>query len=275
MSTRGAFGVGDPVHCASVPLESGLSATVDGSVAPADVPIPQSARGEAGTTRQARRTGRGARARAVDAAPDIEAGRPTPSGRRGRPRRRGRRVKRVVRRIELWSVLKISLVFNTVMLGVALAVVALLWGLANTTGLIDDLEGFLRDSGFEDFRFQGDRMFQQVAFVGAVMALTLTVFTVLATALLNLISEITGGIRFIVIEEIVDDAPRTAPRTRGSSTRRPATASTPTDARPSPAAPLPDGSAGAVPRRQSKAPKVRPEGSGARRSNDPPPPVQS
>lgn len=103
--------------------------------------------------------------------------------------------------------LKISLVFNTVMLGVALGSVAVLWGLANTTGLIDDLEGFLRDSGFEDFRFEGDRMFRQVAFIGAVAALALSVFIVLATALVNLISEITGGIRFIVIEEIVEDDP--------------------------------------------------------------------
>ena len=65
--------------------------------------------------------------------------------------------------------LKVSLGFNAVMLGVALVSVALLWGLANTTGLVDDLEGFLRDSGFDDFRFQGDRMFRQVAFLGALV----------------------------------------------------------------------------------------------------------
>ncbi len=133
-------------------------------------------------------------------------------GRRGRPRRQGRRVRRVIRRIELWSVLKISLVFNAVMLGIALGTVALLWGLANTTGLVEDLEGFLRDSGFEDFRFQGDRMFRQVAFIGAVGALAFSVFTVLATALINLISELTGGIRVVIIEEIVDRRePRTPP----------------------------------------------------------------
>lgn len=107
-----------------------------------------------------------------------------------------------MRRIELWSVLKVSLGFNAVMLGVALVSVALLWALANTTGLVDDLEGFLRDSGFDDFRFEGDQMFRQVAFLGAVIALALTVFTVLAVALVNLISEVTGGIRFVVIEEI-------------------------------------------------------------------------
>jgi hypothetical protein len=158
----------------------------------------------------------------------------TPSFRsgRGRPRRRGRRVTRIVRRIELWSVLKIALVFNTIMLGVVLGSVALLWGLANTTGLVDDLEGFLRDAGFEDFRFQGERMFEQVAFIGAVGALAATVFMVLATALLNLISEITGGIRFVVIEEIVEpSAPAAAP----TPLALPTVPSTPSVAPPAPA----------------------------------------
>ena len=128
----------------------------------------------------------------------------TEPGRRGRPRRRGRRVRRVVRRVELWSVLKISIVFNTVMFGIALAAVALLWGLATTTGLVEDLEGFLRDSGFEDFRFEGDVMFRQVAFIGGVATLAATVMLVLAAALFNLISEVTGGVRFVIIEEIVE-----------------------------------------------------------------------
>ncbi len=183
-------------------VDSGLSGPVEGPAAPAQP--------RAGTSPRLApsRTTRPGAARA-DALADAVS---TPSFRtgRGRPRRLGRRVTRIVRRIELWSVLKIALVFNTIMLGIALGAVALLWGLANTTGLVDDLEGFLRDAGFEDFRFQGERMFEQVAFIGAVGALATTVFMVLATALLNLISEITGGIRFVVIEEIVDD-PAAAP----------------------------------------------------------------
>lgn len=149
---------------------------------------------------------------------------PTSTTRRGQPRRQGRRVRRVVRRVELWSVLKVSLVFNAIMLGIALISVALLWGLANTTGLIDDLEGFLQDAGFEDFRFEGDRLFRQVAFIGALGALALSVFTVLATALINLISELTGGIRVVMIEEIHEDPvpassgpePSVTPRSRPS-----------------------------------------------------------
>ncbi len=134
--------------------------------------------------------------------------------------RRGRRVRRVIRRIELWSVLKVSLIFNLVMLGVALISVALLWGLANTTGLVDDLEGFLRDAGFDDFRFEGDRMFRRVAFLGALLALAFSVFTVLATALVNLISELTGGIRVVIIEEIVERPAARTSRTPGDTPPR-------------------------------------------------------
>lgn len=143
---------------------------------------------------------------------DTVAAPPPPPRRRGRSSRKGRRVVRVVRRIELWSVMKVALVFNTVMLIIALGAVALLWALASTTGLVEDLEGFLQESGFQDFRFDGADMFSRVVFIGAVVALATTVFVVLATALVNLISELTGGIRFVVIEEIVPTAaPRRAP----------------------------------------------------------------
>jgi hypothetical protein len=135
----------------------------------------------------------------------------------------------VVRRVELWSVLKISIVFNTVMFGIALGAVAVLWGLATTTGLVEDLEGFLRDSGFEDFRFDGDVMFRQVAFLGGVLTLAVTVFTVLAAALFNLISEVTGGVRFVVIEEIVE-----RPETHPSAAPASAPATAPPTAPPTP-----------------------------------------
>ncbi len=187
----------------------------------------------------------GSRSRPADALADAVST-PAFSSRGGRPRRQGRRVRRVLRRVELWSVLKISLVFNAIMLGVALLSVALLWGLANTTGVVDDLEGFLRDSGFEDFRFEGDRLFRQVAFIGAIGAMAFTVFTVLATALVNLISELTGGIRVVIIEEILDEPAPAAPaqQEHAVAPTRPAPAfpvvpSLP--ARPPVAPPSPDG----------------------------------
>lgn len=131
------------------------------------------------------------------AAPD-----PTPEApvttRRGR---RGRRVKRVVRRIDLWSVLKLSLLVYTCLYLAVLATLAAVWSILYSSGNIDKLQSFLEDVGLENFTFYGNQMFRACAAIGAVGVIAGTVITVLATALVNVISEMTGGIRLVVIEE--------------------------------------------------------------------------
>ena len=121
----------------------------------------------------------------------------------GRRVRRGRRVKRVVRRIDLWSVLKLSLVVYTCLYIATLATLAALWGLLYQSGNVEKLQSFLGDVGLDNFTFYGNQMFRACAAVGAVGVIAGTVVTVLATALINLISEMTGGIRLVVIEEDV------------------------------------------------------------------------
>jgi hypothetical protein len=139
---------------------------------------------------------------AVVPPPTAAAAQPSSSGRRRT--RRGRRVKRVVRRIDLWSVLKLSLVVYTCIYVATLATLAALWGILYQSGNIDKLQSFLEDVGLENFTFYGNQMFRACAAIGAVMVLAGTVITVLATSLVNIISEMTGGIRLIVIEEDVD-----------------------------------------------------------------------
>ncbi|MCU1352225.1 MAG: hypothetical protein JWM05_1434, partial [Acidimicrobiales bacterium] len=116
-------------------------------------------------------------------------------------RRRGRRVRRIIRRIDLWSVLKLSLVLYACLYAAVLGALAAVWGIAYSTGTVDRLQKFLGDVGLDNFRFYGDQMFRACAAIGAVLVLAGTLVTVLATALVNLISEVTGGIRVIVIEE--------------------------------------------------------------------------
>lgn len=118
--------------------------------------------------------------------------------------RRGRRVKRVVRRIDLWSVLKLSLVVYTCLYLAILATLAALWSIAYSTGTVEKLQSFLEDVGLENFTFYGNEMFRACAAIGAVGVMAGTVVTVLATALVNVISEMTGGIRLVVIEEEPD-----------------------------------------------------------------------
>ena len=112
-------------------------------------------------------------------------------------------MRRVVRRIDLWSVLKLSLVVYACLYVAVLLTIAALWGLLYKSGQIDKLQSFMSDVGLENYHFYGDRMFKACMAIGAVAVLAGTVATVLATALINLISEITGGIRLTVIEEDV------------------------------------------------------------------------
>jgi hypothetical protein len=125
---------------------------------------------------------------------------PTPAR---RAPRRGRRVKRVLRRIDLWSVLKLALAVYACMYAAVLGSIAVLWGLLYKTGSIDKLESFLADVGLENYHFYGDRMFKACMAIGAVAVLAGTVLTVLATAIINVVSEIFGGIRVTIIEEDV------------------------------------------------------------------------
>ena len=133
--------------------------------------------------------------------------------------RRGRRVKRIVRRIELWSVLKLALIFFLCMYAVGLVTMAVLWGFANSAGLVDNFESFANEVGLENWQFDGEQMFRRSAVIGAVLVVAATLMTVLATALLNVISELTGGIRLVVIEEDVDAAPGAPPKPGGASDR--------------------------------------------------------
>lgn len=135
-------------------------------------------------------------------APTEPAAAPPAPARSSRRRvRRGRRVKRVVRRIDLWSVLKLSLVVYTCLYLATLATLAVVWKLLYTSGTIEKLQSFLEDVGLENFTFYGNQMFRACAAIGAIGVMAGTVITVLATALINVISELTGGIRLVVIEE--------------------------------------------------------------------------
>lgn len=107
----------------------------------------------------------------------------------------------MVRRIDLWSVLKLAVVLYTCLYAAVMATLALLWGVAYSSGQIDKVQSFMSDVGLDNYRFYGDQMWRAAAMIGAIGVLAATVTTVLTAALVNVISEATGGIRFVIIEE--------------------------------------------------------------------------
>lgn len=143
-----------------------------------------------------------------------------PASRAREPRRlRARKVHRVVRHVEPWSVLKISLIFYFCIWLIMLVAGTVLWRVAAQAGLIDNIENFIKDIfALESFTFEAGQIFRAYALGGLVVVVAATGFTVLLAVLFNLISDLTGGIRVTVIEEEtarpLDPSPSLSPSLR-------------------------------------------------------------
>ena len=115
----------------------------------------------------------------------------------------GRRVRRVVRRIDTWSVLKVSSLFFASLVLVLLIAGILLWAGGSAVGAIESVEKFMRAIGFEDFRFVGTQLLRGFTAAGLVFVLLGTGLSVLVAVIYNLISDLVGGIELTVLEEDV------------------------------------------------------------------------
>jgi hypothetical protein len=119
-------------------------------------------------------------------------------------RLRARKVNRIVRHVDPWAVLKISLLFYFCVGIVVLVAGVILWTIAARTGTIESLEGAVGESfAFKKgtFHFQGGKIFQASVLITLIGVLALAALNVLLCVLFNLISDLIGGIRVQVIEE--------------------------------------------------------------------------
>lgn len=121
---------------------------------------------------------------------------------RNATRYEARKVRRLVRHIEPWSVLKISLIFFFCIWIILLVAGSILWRVAGSSGMIDNIEKFVKEIfALKSFSFDAKRIFRIYAVGGLVAVVAATGFTVLLSVLFNLISDLTGGVRITVIEE--------------------------------------------------------------------------
>lgn len=127
--------------------------------------------------------------------------RPTWRERRTAARRR-RRARGVVRRVDPWSVFKVSLVFYVAMYCILVVAGVLLWSAATATGFRANVEDFIAgliESG--EFRFVASELFRASVIGGAILAAMGTGANVLFAVLYNLISDVVGGIVGVVEEK--------------------------------------------------------------------------
>jgi hypothetical protein len=124
-----------------------------------------------------------------------------------------RRVRRIIRKIDPWTVLKVTLVLNTVAGLVWTLGVWIAWSIAVRRGIPDafvDLFGRLTIVVTPD----GGLYFRVVVMVAIVWVMTATAAMTLGAALYNLISDVVGGVEIIMLEETTDQPVATAPPPR-------------------------------------------------------------
>lgn len=118
-----------------------------------------------------------------------------------------RRYRQTIQKLDLWSVLKVSLCFYMTGLIVTVAAGVVLWVVADVFNVIHDIERFIGDLlSSKDFKFLSPQILEGTVLVGLVLVALLTILTVIAAAFYNLFGELFGGIEVMIVED--DIGPR-------------------------------------------------------------------
>ena len=119
------------------------------------------------------------------------------------------RVRRIIRKIDPWTVLKVTFVLNFI---VALTMVlgfSILWVLLVNAGVPQGLEEIARRLALldADASLVGnvEPLFSSVVFLATVYLLTQTALATIGAFFYNLVSDLVGGIEVVVLEESYND----------------------------------------------------------------------
>ena len=120
------------------------------------------------------------------------------------------RVRRIIRKIDPWTVLKVTFVLNFI---VALTIVlgfSILWVLLVNAGVPQGLEDIARRLALldQDASLVGniEPLFSSVVFLATVYLLTQTALATIGAFFYNLVSDLVGGIEVVVLEETYNDS---------------------------------------------------------------------
>ena len=121
------------------------------------------------------------------------------------------RVRRIIRKVDPWTVLKVTFVLNFV---VALTIVlgfSILWVLLINAGVPQGLEDIARRLALLDDNASLvgniEALFSSVVFLAAVYLLTQTALATVGAFFYNLVSDLVGGIEVVVLEESYGETP--------------------------------------------------------------------
>ncbi len=98
--------------------------------------------------------------------------------------------------------LKVCLVFYLCVWGLLVIATRMLWSAAEEAGTISKVESFIEELfALETFAFDSAQIFRIFVLGGLVLVVGGIGATVVLVVLFNLISDLTGGIRFTMVEE--------------------------------------------------------------------------
>ncbi|MDQ3573350.1 MAG: DUF3566 domain-containing protein [Actinomycetota bacterium] len=113
----------------------------------------------------------------------------------------GRLVRRVIRSVNPWSVLRFSALFYLSMLVVWVVAGMLLWLVASVTGVVGNVERFVADLfAIESFQFSGGLILGFSLVAGLVLVLLGAIVNVVMAVVYNLTSDVVGGVEVTVLE---------------------------------------------------------------------------
>jgi hypothetical protein len=215
-SVSSAGGTGRPPRRERRPARSVSSASTSTKpvAAPTAVPAPADAAPvevELGdddtgtTTRSRRRTTKPAKTKAPKTTRQPEA-RPVPvmAPDLDRAPRGERRFRQTISKVDLWTVLKLSLCFYLSTMFVTLIAFVSLYIIADTAGVISSVENFLGDLlSAKDFTFLSGEVLRGAILITLVVVALQVVITVIAASFYNIFAELFGGLEMTVLEEEV------------------------------------------------------------------------
>jgi len=112
------------------------------------------------------------------------------------------RVRRVVRKIDPWTVLKVSLVFNAIMALVFVLGTVIFWSVFVNAGIPERINELALLIGIENgITLEGPVYFRVVVLLAVVGTIMMTGFFTLGAVVYNLISDLVGGVEVVVLEE--------------------------------------------------------------------------
>ncbi len=121
----------------------------------------------------------------------------------------GRRVRRVLRKIDTFSLAKMAFLFHLCLSLVVVVASLLLWTVADGQGLVDQLEKTIRTNlQLDTFNIEGKVLFRSAVAMAVLFALLGTGLWILGAFLFNLLSDLVGGVQVWVLEEVLFDQAR-------------------------------------------------------------------